>query len=66
MIRFNIPDMNCGHCRASIEAALTPMPGVKALHFDIDGRIVEVEGSAPAAEIIKVLDAIGFPAEVLG
>lgn len=66
MIRFNIPDMNCGHCRASIEAALTPMPGVKALRFDIDGRMIEVEGSAPAAEIIQALDAIGFPAKVLG
>lgn len=66
MIRFNIPDMNCGHCRASIEAALTPMPGVKALRFDIEGRMIEVEGSAPAAEIIQVLDAIGFPAKVLG
>lgn len=66
MIRFNIPDMNCGHCRASIEAALTPMPGVEALRFDIEGRMIEVEGSAPAAEIIEVLDAIGFPAKVLG
>jgi copper chaperone len=65
MIRFNIPDMNCGHCRASIEAALTPMPGVTALRFDSEARNIEVEGSVPAAEIIQALDAIGFPAKVV-
>ncbi|MFZ0097749.1 MAG: heavy-metal-associated domain-containing protein [Gemmobacter sp.] len=65
MTRFSIPDMNCGHCRASIEAALTPMPGVIALRFDAEARNIEVEGPVPAAEIIQALDAIGFPAKVL-
>ena len=44
MITLSIPDMSCGHCRASIEAALAPVPGITALRFDGERRQAEVEG----------------------
>lgn len=62
MTKLSIPDMSCGHCRASIEAALAPLPGVQKISFDAEARTATVEGPAPAATLIKALDEIGFPA----
>ena len=65
-ITLSVPDMSCGHCRASIETALAPLPGVGAIAFDAEARRVAVTGSAPAATLIAALDAIGFPAQTQG
>lgn len=65
MTELSIPDMSCGHCRASIEAALRPLPGVTGIRFDAEARRATVEGSAPAAVLLQALDEIGFPAESL-
>ncbi|MEH7826997.1 heavy-metal-associated domain-containing protein [Gemmobacter denitrificans] len=59
---LSIPDMSCGHCRASIETALKPLPGVAAIRFLPETRQAVIEGDAPLASLIKALDEIGFPA----
>ena len=64
MTCLSIPDMSCGHCRASITAALTPLPGVAALQFDAEARTATVEGTALPESLIAALDRIGFPATV--
>lgn len=66
MITLSIPDMSCGHCRASIEAALAPVPGITALRFDGARRQAEIEGDVAARDLVQLLDAIGFPAQVVG
>ena len=65
MITLSIPDMSCGHCRASIEAALAPVPGITALRFDGERRQAEIEGDVYARDLVQLLDAIGFPAQVV-
>jgi len=57
---LSVPDMSCGHCRASIEAALLPL-GAKA-SFDMELRRVDVSGVITPADAINALDAIGFDA----
>lgn len=59
---LHIPDMSCGHCRASITEALKPLPGVDEIHFDAAARTATVTGAAAAPALIAALDAIGFPA----
>ncbi|RID93438.1 copper chaperone [Gemmobacter lutimaris] len=61
-VTLSIPDMSCGHCRASIETALKPLPGVTGLSFDAEARTATVEGDAPVAALVQALDGIGFPA----
>ena len=63
MTKLSIPDMSCGHCRASIEAALSPLPGVTAIRFDPAARTAEIEGSAPLETLLATLAEIGFPAQ---
>lgn len=64
MTRLSIPDMNCGHCRASIEAALSPVPGVTAIRFEPENRVAEIDGNADPRDLLMLLNAIGFPAEL--
>ena len=62
MTTLVVPDMSCGHCKASVEAALAPL----ATHVSVDlaTRQVTVEGGDPARQI-SALAAIGFPAQIL-
>ncbi|NEY89169.1 heavy-metal-associated domain-containing protein [Tabrizicola oligotrophica] len=60
MTLLSVPDMSCGHCKASVEAALAPLPGMAPVEVDLTKRQVTVAG--PASEAVKALDAIGFPA----
>lgn len=61
MTKLSVPDMSCGHCKASIEKALEPLGA--SLQFDMPARVVTVDGLEPAAAL-AALDEIGFPATV--
>lgn len=59
-IKLSVPDMSCGHCKASVEKALGPM--ASDVSVDLSNRQVTVKADSAAADLIKALDAIGFPA----
>jgi len=63
MTKLSIPDMNCGHCKASVEAALSPL----ATHIAVDlpARQVSFDGATDIQAILSALGEIGFPAQVL-
>lgn len=62
MTTLNVPDMTCGHCKASVEAALTPLTG--SVTVDLAKKQVTVPAEANPARLIAALEAIGFPAQV--
>ena len=66
MITLSIPDMSCGHCRTAIEAALAPVPGITAIRFDAERRQADIDGPVAPRDLVQLLDAIGFPAQVVG
>jgi copper chaperone len=57
---LSVPDMSCGHCRASIEKAL--LPAGAQLEFDMATRAVRVLAGPTPAEACATLGAIGFAA----
>ncbi len=63
MTTLSIPDMSCGHCKASIEAALAPM-GIE-ITVDLPARTVQVQGDPDIAALIAALNDIGFQAQVI-
>lgn len=59
-IILSVPDMSCGHCRASITEALSTL-GASG-EFDMEARRVSVLGAQDLKTLIDALDDIGFPA----
>lgn len=65
MTLLSVPDMTCGHCKASVLAALSALADSGAVEVDLPGKTVRVAGSASPEALVKALDAIGFPAQVV-
>ena len=65
MTLLSVPDMSCGHCKASVEAALAALPATAPVAVDLTQRQVSVGGSAPAEALMQALAEIGFPAQVV-
>ena len=63
MTLLSVPDMSCGHCKASVEAALSALPGAAPISVDLIKRQVSAQGDAKA--LIAALDQIGFPAQLV-
>lgn len=40
--RLAVPDISCEGCKATLERALAPVPGVDAVEVDVAGRLVDV------------------------
>jgi copper chaperone len=45
---LSVPDISCGHCQRTIEAALGHLPGVRAAAVDVATRTVRVSYDEPA------------------
>jgi copper chaperone len=61
---FNIPNISCGHCVASIKDELSELSGVQSVNGDPATKDVTVDFEAPAtADQIKAkLAEINYPA----
>lgn len=62
-ITLSVPDISCGHCKSSIEAALVPLDGVAKAEVDISKRSVEVsfdDGKLDLDTIIQAIDDQGY------
>lgn len=66
MITLSVPDMNCGHCKASVEKALARVDPAAAVTVDLTARRVTVQTAAAAPALIAALAAAGFEAAPAG
>lgn len=64
MVTLNIPDMSCGHCKASVEAAIATLDPAAKVSVDLPGRKADVQSSAAAEALIAALARVGFPATI--
>jgi copper chaperone len=63
MTTLSIPDMSCGHCKATVEKALASVPGAGDVAVDLAARTASVTGPAETAALLAALDAAGYPAK---
>jgi len=66
MIRFSVPDMSCGHCKAKIADALLEADGGAELTFDMEAREVAVDSVLEADEAAETIKAAGYEVARLG
>lgn len=62
-MRFHVPDMSCGHCKAAIERAMTEADRSAVLSFDMAARSVEIDSGIGAERVQAVLAEAGYPAQ---
>jgi copper chaperone len=65
MTTLSVPDMSCGHCKASVTQALTSVKGTSAIEVDLTTRQVQITSDAPEAALLAALNEVGFPATVI-
>ncbi|ESR26968.1 heavy-metal-associated domain-containing protein [Lutibaculum baratangense] len=66
MTTLQIEGMSCGHCRATVEAALAGVDGVTAVRqIDIASGRATVEGTAPVEALVAAVEVAGYEARPL-
>lgn len=45
-ITYTVPDMTCGHCKASVREELSSVEGVAEVDVDLKTKLVVVRGEA--------------------
>ena len=59
-MKFNVPDMTCGHCVATITKAVKAVDPAAEVKTDLGAKTVTVETALPAAAVAKALDQAGY------
>ena len=61
--KLSVPEISCGHCKSSIEGAVSPLDGVDKVEVHIEERTVDLDydGSATAFEaIVAAIEEQGY------
>ena len=64
MDKYSVTGMSCAACQARVEKAVGKVPGVTSCSVSLLTNSMGVEGSAPAAEIIKAVEDAGYGASL--
>ena len=62
MLELNVNGMTCGHCVRAVTQAVKTVDPEAQVHVDLGAKRVSVEGRISADEVIRALDAAGYPA----
>ncbi len=62
---FSIPSMNCASCVGKIESALNDTVGIQFAEVNLPGKTCTVDGSIEVADILNVLEKVGYPGELI-
>ncbi|HKZ26831.1 MAG TPA: copper ion binding protein [Rubrobacteraceae bacterium] len=60
---FNVPEMSCGHCKATVEGKLNKLSGVERSNADFEKGIVEVsydEDRVTTGELEDAIEEAGY------
>lgn len=63
---YKIEGMNCAHCKASVEKAISGVPGVTAVEVNLSGGTAEVSGTPDDEKLMEAVRLVGFDIETTG
>ena len=61
-ITFQINDIHCEKCVEKIRQALENLGGLEEVHFDLDKKVVRIEGEADPIAIEQIIQDTGYTA----
>ena len=59
-ITFHINDIHCEKCVEKIRQALENLGGMEEVHFDLNEKLIKIEGEADPVEIQKIIQDAGY------
>ncbi len=62
MVKFSVPEMSCGHCKAAIAQAVTAVDAAAGLEFDMQARTVCIRSGLELSALLEVLKQEGYEA----
>jgi len=62
MYEYDIPDMSCGHCVATVTKAIKSADPDAVAEVDLTRRTATVSSKLDAQAIVAALDDAGYPA----
>jgi len=63
MTTFHIPDMSCGHCKATVEKTIHALDPAARIEFDMAARRIVLDSRAETANVQAALAGAGYPAK---
>jgi len=66
MTTYSVPDMSCGHCKASVEKAVSAADPQADIKVDLEHRTVQIESGLPQPAILDALKDAGYAATPAG
>lgn len=66
MTKLSIPEMSCGHCKATVEKTIKAIDPLASLTFDMTDRTVVVQTAAPLDAIQAALSTAGYETANIG
>lgn len=60
--KYQVKGMNCGHCKASVEKAVSAVAGVESVVADLGSGTALVVGDADPAAVRRAIELAGFEA----
>ena len=65
MTNLSVPEMSCGHCKASIEKTVTGVDVNARISTDLDNRTVSIESILDDIALISALKEGGYESSVV-
>jgi copper chaperone len=66
MYDFQVNDMTCGHCVATVEKAVKSVDPTSKVAIDLSSHAVKIESNKPAASFAKAIEDAGYTGELRG
>jgi len=61
-MKFQVPEMSCGHCVSSIEKAVGAADPAASVQADLDAKTIRVASSLPPNKVMHILKETGYDA----
>ncbi|QQR40083.1 heavy-metal-associated domain-containing protein [Devosia rhizoryzae] len=61
---FQVNDMTCGHCAATVEKAVKGVDASAQVKIDLGTRLVQISSDKPAVDFAAAIDEAGYTGQL--
>ncbi len=66
MYNFNVPDMTCSHCVATVERAAKSVDSEATVKIDLANLAVSINSQRPANDFVEAITEAGYTPQLRG